>query len=187
MRNTNQMMTLTEQQMLDLYKTMTHLTEVRRDCSVERDDGIDLDAWLTLRLQQWYAHLLMTAPAEWVPVEDVKAGVTLATDSRGVVTATVPPQCVRPVEWRLAGWSGSVTSFLRPDDRQVALQLNPWTRSGSCRPAVVDHGDHLMMYCAPADTSPSLDVARCVVRPSDGAYVFHAAALSTLPPLDDGR
>ena len=39
-----------------------------------RDDGIDLDAWLALRLEQWYAQLLMTAPVEWLPVEDVAVG-----------------------------------------------------------------------------------------------------------------
>ena len=62
MENTNQMMDLSADEMLELYKTMTHLAPVRRECTIERDDGIDLDAWLTLRLQQWYAQLLLTAP-----------------------------------------------------------------------------------------------------------------------------
>lgn len=184
MENTNQMMDLTEQEMLALYKTMTHLTTVRRDCTVERDDGIDLDEWLTQRLRQWYAHLLLTVPTEWLPVEDVKADVTVTADARGVVTATVAPQCVRPVEWRLAGWHSSVTTFLSPQDPMVRLQLNPWTRGSACRPAATDHGDHLLLYSVEPGSAVTLELARCVVRPAAGRYRFHAAALSTLPTLD---
>ena len=184
MENTNQMMDLSSEQMLALYKTMTHLTTVRRDCTVERDDGIDLDAWLTLKLRQWYAQLLLTAQVEWLPVDDVKADVSLTTDDRGVVTATVPPQCVRPVEWRLQGWHSSVTTFLAPDDPLVRLQLNPWIRGKACRPVAVAHGDHLVLFSGEKDTVPELAMARCVVRPADGHYRFHAAALSTLPPLE---
>lgn len=183
MENNTLLTDLSEPEMLALYKTMTHLTTVRRDCNVERDDGIDLDAWLTLRLQQWYAQLLTTAPVEWLPVEDVKADVTLTADARGVVTVTVPPRCVRPVEWRLAGWHMSVTTFMSPQDPLVRLQLNPWTRGGACRPAASDHGDHLLLYSA-VDDAPALELARCVVRPANGHYHFHQAALATLPPLN---
>ena len=183
MENINQMMNLSEQEMLALYKTMTHLTTVRRDCIVERDDGIDLDAWLTLRLQQWYAQLLLTAPVEWLPVEDVKNDVQLTMDASGVVTATIPSRCVRPVEWRLDRWHCSVTTFLRPDDPQARLQLNPWTRGGACRPKAIDHGDRLLLYSGKSDSVPQLTVARCVVRPADGHFCFHATALSTLPQL----
>lgn len=184
MENNNQMMDLNEQEMLALYKTMTHLTTVRRDCSVERDDGIDLDQWLTLKLKQWYAQLLLTAPIQWLPVEDVKADVSLTVDQRGVVTATVPTRCVRPVEWRLAGWHSSVTTFLGPQDPLVRLQLNPWTRGSACRPAATDHGDHLVLYSVEPGSTVALELARCVVRPADGRYCFHAAALDSLPALD---
>ena len=184
MENTNQMMDLSADEMLELYKTMTHLAPVRRECTIERDDGIDLDAWLTLRLQQWYAQLLLTAPVEWLPVEDVKSDVLLQADACGVVTAQLPPQCVRPVEWRLAGWCNSVTHFLGPQDPLVRLQLNPWTRGNACHPAAIDHGDHLVLYSAPSG-EPTLELARCVVRPTDGHYRLHATALQSLPPLDE--
>lgn len=183
MENQNLFLDLSEQEMLALYKTMTHLTEVRRDCVVERDDGIDLDGWLTLRLQQWYAELLIIAPVEWLPVEDVSADVTLTVDAHGVVMATVPAQCVRPVEWCLSGWHTSVTRFLSPQDPEVRLQHNPWTRGNACRPAAIDHGNHLLLYSVTPGTVPTITLARCVVRPADGRYRFHRAALSTLPPI----
>ena len=34
------MMDLSADEMLELYKTMTHLAPVRRECTIERDDGI---------------------------------------------------------------------------------------------------------------------------------------------------
>ena len=184
MENSDLFFDLSEHEMLAMYKTMTHLTEVRRDCVVERDDGIDLDAWLTLLLQKWYAELLTTAPVEWLPVEDVSADVTVTVSEQGVVTATVPSRCVRPVEWRLAGWRMSVTSFLSPQDPQTRLQLNPWTRGNTCHPAAIDHGNQLVLYSVPPETVPVVTMARCVVRPADGHYRFHQAALSTLPSVN---
>lgn len=172
---------LGEQEMLALWKQVMRVTPVRRECVVERDDGIDLDAYLLVRLRQWYAHLLVTAPLEWVPVEDLKAEVPLAADERGVVTATLPERCVRPVEWMLAGWTRSVTAFPAADAPEAAAQRSEWTQGGPCRPAIVRHDDRLMLYGVAPGTQPQLVLARCVAVPAAGRYRFHADALATLP------
>ena len=181
MENTNQFMHLTPSEMLNLWKKELRLEPVVRDCALERDDGIDIDALLQLHIQQWYAQLLATAPIEWLPVEDVKTDVSLTTDDNGVVTATVPPQCVRPVEWKLTAWHRPVTQFLTPDSHEAQVALDPYTGAGPCRPAAIDHGNHLRLVSVPAGTQPTLKIARCVVRPADGTFAFHHAALATIP------
>lgn len=181
MENTNQFLHLSEPQMLDLWKTVLRLQPVRRDCAIERDDGVDLDALLLIGIKQWYAHLLATAPVEWLPIEDVKAQVTLTADDEGIVTASVPPSCVRPIEWRLHGWRRSVTRFLVPGDAETEVQYSPWTRGNCNQPAGIDCGSRLVLFGAMAGTPPTLAMARCVVRPADGTYSLHQAALSTIP------
>ena len=181
MRNENDFITLTESGMLDLWKQILHLELVVPGCAIERNDGIDLDAWLLTHIKMWYAKLLATAPIEWLPVENVMADVVLTADDQGVVTAQAPPQCVRPVEWRLAGWRHSVTRFTSADDPRTAIQQNALTRGRANNPAIVDAGDHLLLYSAMPGVAPVLERALCVVRPADGSYSLHRAALATIP------
>ena len=95
MENYDLLMSCSPSEMLDLWKTVMRLTPVRRECTIERDDGIDLDALLTLHIRQWYAHLLATAPPLWLPVDDLKDHITLTARAGGVVEAARPPQCGR--------------------------------------------------------------------------------------------
>ncbi|MBO4870726.1 MAG: hypothetical protein J5565_01930 [Muribaculaceae bacterium] len=172
---------LTETEMLALWKRVMHIEPVRRECAVERDDGINLDDFLLIHLRQWYAHLLLTAPIEWLPVEDLKTDVPLSSTDTGVATAMLPTRCVRPVEWRLAGWPHSVTRFLAPDDPAALAQRSEWIRSGVNNPAIIAHDDRLTLYGITPGTAPVLLTARCVATPEDGRYILHHDALSALP------
>lgn len=177
MENNNQFYNLTESEMLDLWKQVMHLDTPRRDCTVEWDDGINMDALIMTHIKQWYAQLLATAPPQLLPIEDVKNQISLST-CNGMIVATVPETCVRPVEWLLAGWQHSITEFLAPSSHEATLQLNPWTRGGECNPAIIDYGNKLVMTIG--SSTPKLELARCVVRPSDGTYRFHSQLLSTI-------
>ena len=184
MENTSQFYDLTPSQMVALAKEILLLQPAMSDCTITRTDGIDLDALLTTHLDHWYAQLLLTAPVEWLPVEDVAAQVDLVIGDDDVVVATPPTHCVRPVEWRLEGWRRSVTTFMKPDDPAAQRHLNPWTRAGVHTPAAIDMGDRLLLFCAPHGEETTLVTARCVVRPVDGNYRFHRAALDTLLASD---
>lgn len=175
-------MHLSENEMLNLWKTVMHLQPVHRDCTIERTDGIDVDELLLLHIRQWYATLLQSASTCVVPVLDVKSALTDVTvASNGVVTVAVPPQCVRPVEWKLSAWDKSVTLFLQPGAPEAAYLHSEWTRPGACDPAAVDYGDRILLFTLPEGTQPTFDMARCVVRPADGTYSFHRSALATIP------
>lgn len=185
MENRNQFYNLTESEMLDLWKQVMHLETPRRDCMVEWDDGIDLDALLLTHIKQWYAHQLNNAPTHLLPIEDLTAQVSLTTRD-SIVVASVPDQCVRPVEWKLVEWQRSVTEFLDPCSHEAMLQLNEWTRGGASDPAVIDYGFQLLMMSTAGNT-PQLELARCVVRPADGSYQFHSDLLSTIPEWDANK
>lgn len=176
-----QFVNFSENEMLAMWKRLMHIDVVRRECVVERDDGIDLDDMLRTRLRQWYAHLLLTAPIHWVPVEDLRAEVSLAADADGVVTAQLPQRCVRPVEWQMGGWQHSVTMFNDPASPQARAQQSHWLRGGNAQPVIVQYDNRLLLYGIVPGASPVLLQARCVAIPDDGRYICHQDALETLP------
>lgn len=173
-------MELSESEMLDLWKTMMQLQPAHYGCTIERTDGIDIDELLLIHIRKWYASLLLSAPDGIVPVEDVKDRLSVMVADNGVVTAMVPPECVRPVEWKLKTWQKSVTLFLQPNVPEAAYLHNEWTRPGVCDPAAVDYGNRILLFTLPDGELPIFDMARCVVRPTDGKYIFHASVLESL-------
>lgn len=179
MENTSQFMELSESEMLDLWKTMMQLQPAHYGCTIERTDGIDIDELLLIHIRKWYASLLLSAPDGIVPVEDVKDRLSVMVADNGVVTAMVPPECVRPVEWKLKAWQKSVTLFLQPNVPEAAYLHNEWTRPGVCDPAAVDYGNRILLFTLPDGELPIFDMARCVVRPTNGKYVFHASVLES--------
>lgn len=173
-------MELSESEMLDLWKTMMQLQPAHYGCTIERTDGIDIDELLLIHIRKWYASLLLSAPDGIVPVEDVKDRLSVMVADNGVVTAMVPPECVRPVEWKLKAWQKGVTLFLQPNVPEAAYLHNEWTRPGVCDPAAVDYGNRILLFTLPDGELPIFDMARCVVRPTNGKYVFHASVLESL-------
>ena len=165
--------------MLDLWKTMMQLQPAHYGCAIERTDGIDIDELLLIHIRKWYASLLLSAPDGIVPVEDVKDRLSVMVADNGVVTAMVPPECVRPVEWKLKAWQKSVTLFLQPNVPEAAYLHNEWTRPGICDPAAVDYGNRILLFTLPDGELPIFDMARCVVRPANGKYIFHASVLES--------
>ena len=180
MENTSQFMELSESEMLDLWKTMMQLQPAHYGCTIERTDGIDIDELLLIHIRKWYASLLLSAPDGIVPVEDVKDRLSVMVADNGVVTAMVPPECVRPVEWKLKAWQKSVTLFLQPNVPEAAYLHNEWTRPGICDPAAVDYGNRILLFTLPDGELPIFDMARGVVRPTNGKYIFHASVLESL-------
>lgn len=180
MENTSQFMELSESEMLDLWKTMMQLQPAHYGCTIERTDGIDIDELLLIHIRKWYASLLLSAPDGIVPVEDVKDRLSVMVADNGVVTAMVPPECVRPVEWKLKAWQKSVTLFLQPNVPEAAYLHNEWTRPGVCDPAAIDYGNRILLFTLPDGELPIFDMARCVVRPTNGKYIFHTSVLESL-------
>ncbi|MDY4911203.1 MAG: hypothetical protein SO115_04895, partial [Sodaliphilus sp.] len=74
----------------------------------------------------------------------------------------------------------SVTLFLQPNVPEAAYLHNEWTRPGVCDPAAVDYGNRILLFTLPDGELPIFDMARCVVRPTNGKYVFHASVLESL-------
>lgn len=177
MKNNEKMLCLSESEMLDLWKLKRQLLPVRKDCIIEREDGIDIDEYLLLEIREWYAQLINTAPAEWLPCKNIADQITVNIDNFGIGTVLLPHNCVRPIELRMADWEQSITEFFTPDTPVAILQRNEYSRTGSESPiAVISTGEVTLYGCK----TRTLSKAICIMRPTASTYEFAEIALSTI-------
>lgn len=177
------MMNLTEQEMIELWKLRLGLTQARRDCTIEREDGIDVDARLLTDIRKWYAHQLATASVHLLPVEDFAGSVFADVATDGSITVQLPDRCVRPVCWHVEGWSRDVVTYYSPDSVVARQQAVEWLRGNEARPVAVLADNELKLYSIPPGAGGDIDKARCVAYPADGSYQFGAELLSTIKDL----
>ena len=180
-----ELMTMSEKEMVAMWRQMMNLDVPRSDCQVERADGIDLDALLLTNVRLWYEHQLLTASPDVLPVEDVSGETVAAADDDGVVTLTLPRRCIRLREVQMQGWKRSATRLLEPDSAEAQMQSSPWLRGGCEQPVVVRHADRVVLYGITPGAEPVVQRALAVVRPAAGQIVIGRDALSTMPRFDD--
>lgn len=174
------MLSLTERQMLELWKSRIPIAPTLSDCTLERYDGVEVDTFLIQRIREWYAEMLATGVPQFLPHADVvdKLGVTVSDDK--VVEVILPESVVRPVEIKMQSWRAPLTTFLEPDDYPALLQAYDHTRSRRRRPVAVQYSDRLLLYSA-GSTDDVLERAVCVIRPPEGTYMFDEALLALMP------
>ena len=180
-----ELMTMSEKEMVAMWRQMMNLDVPRSDCQVERADGIDLDALLLTNVRLWYEHQLLTASPDVLPVEDVRGETVADADSDGVVTLTLPRRCIRLLEVQMQGWKRSATRLLEPDSTEAQIQSSPWLRGGCEQPVAVRHADRVVLYGITPGAEPVVQRALAVVRPAAGQIVIGRDALSTMPRFDD--
>ena len=172
--------TILEDDMLNIWKQRMRLHPAARNCIVERSDGYNIDNYLKLKIREWYAHALAFEEACFLPQEDVASDLPTEISENGVVYVTLPNNVVRPVEWKMRSWDRLLTVFEKPDSFMARLQYCPLTRSGTANPVAVQLPHQLLLYRA-KDRSDQIEKAVCVVRPPEGIYSFDEALLSTVP------
>lgn len=177
------MMNLTEQDMLELWKMRLGLTQSRRDCVIEREDGEDFDAKLLMDIRQWYASLLASAVTDWLPVEDVSDKLDVKTSDDGVVTVVLPDNCVRPVAFHVRGWKCDAAQFHVSGTIVAKQQDVEWLKGDSSRPIAVVDDTVISLYSVKSGEKAVVDKALCVVKPTDGSYIFSEEALQTMPNI----
>lgn len=173
---------LTTDEMLDVWRLHRALLPLREDCVVERLDGIDLDMYLRREMRNWYLDLLDTAAPEMLKVTDI-AGQTMVkplADGSGVVT--LPERCRRVVEVKLDGWERPARIVDVAELPVVSWQQNPFTRGDAAEPIAIHDCGSLQLYSIPDNvTNPRLLSLKCVVEPDEGLYELDERALTLIP------
>lgn len=162
----------TQQEMLAEWKLRCGYVNGRRECTVERDDGIDIDSILLRRIDDAYARLLREAPPSLLPVADVAAECTPAIKYTGCISIALPGHCVRVLCIDFAGWQRPAIP-VSADSPTARLQSVDWLRGGASCPVCVDEGDGtLTVFGGDSLNTVSPFRLMAVVRPDDGTYRF---------------
>lgn len=155
--------------------------------SVERTDGIDLDATLEPHIRAWYLDLLDHGPELWVRPDSVAetAKYTPLTDTGGMEIA-LPAGTRRVFDVRFPLWS-QPAQVLPPDKAALAvqMQLNPFTAATPSRPVAVLIGGGnvatpLRMQVWPAAPESRPSVLNVALDSGSDTYSFDDAALGSL-------
>lgn len=172
-------MVYTEKQMLQAWREALGLNVSLTEATVERTDGIDLDARLRRAMRAWYLDALDHGPLCHLVPEDVTAEVTEMLVA-GPVTSTmeIPEAWRRMVSVQLAGWARPAVPVAAAD-AGLALErmASRYAAPGPAEPVAVVAGTSLI--CCPA--APRAACVLAVVDPGPELYRMSESLLGTIP------
>ncbi len=172
------MLILTEDEMLNLWKLKKLMIPTRRDCAIERDDGIDIDQLLLLDIRGWYAALLAKGEAYLLPTADLSEHIVLTPINGNTSKFILPSNCCRPLELKLSTWNQSVFDFHAPNSFIAKSQRNEYMRAGEAYPICVQNDDEIIVSgYTPNDT---ITLMKCVIRPENNKYIFAESCLELI-------
>lgn len=174
------LITFSESEMLDYWKTRLHINPARRDCSIENDDGTDLDNFLIQQIRLWYANILTTAHPSQLPQKDLANTITMLVSNSLVARIKIPEEAIQPVLLKLSSWENPVSQFYSPDSFMATLQYDEFTRGRQKSPVAIILPNEIIMYSAKTQLD-FLGQAIFTIRPTQGTYILAESLLSTIP------
>ena len=172
------MLQLNNMEMLRLCRLSSWLEHLNSECTVERFDGIDLDAVIVSRMRLWYLAMLDAGDHALVgPPADVRG--LIAVDDGGRVMADASVR--RIASLRLESWErGAEVDDGAAVAGRIALQDNPYSAAGRVSPlAWRDRGG--TVRGAPRTAGDLVTEAYAWLDPGEDTYILDERALETIP------
>lgn len=164
--------TLTESEMLVIWRRVREIDPLRLDCSADRTDGPDIDAMLVNEMRAWYLDLLDSAPESALAVCNSAPATEIHPSVNGVTLLTAPAGCRRVLSVFFDGWDFPVKVLDSAPPRALA---NPFFN----RPLAFRVGREKV---AVFGARGILKEVNCVIDVSDKVYVLDDSALNNIPP-----
>ncbi len=177
-------LTLDQSEMLALWKRRHFIEPLRADCTIERTDGIDLDARLREEMRAWYLDLLRHGPVEALAPAEIAGECRAVVSPEGVTELILPTGVERVLSVQLSGWCRAATVIADPRHPAVRLQENPFSRGGVEAPvAIWSPGSEVvrLMSAAVAAGTPVASVLAAVDAGPD-LYTFDEQAVALINP-----
>lgn len=161
-------------------------------------DANQLDAKLLDDIRAWYADLLLTAPRQLLPCEDLKEEADGRYAGENCLEIILPERGVRFVSVKLEAWDAPVDFAWRPDSRRAALQRRRETWATPDAPVVVEGVHRIFVHGLPSGMAsdaaavaaqedsdrvppfrplPGIDSLMMVAAPADGSFELDPSLL----------
>lgn len=172
------MMTYTQEEMLAIWRTRLGFDELRTDCTVERYDGLDVNAGILAAMRAWYLNLLSTAPAQLLPVRQFSPATSAAGSS--LLRLVPPPECRRVLEVSSPRWACPAEPQSRRDVAGLLAGLSsPYAEAAPGLPVAAVCGDGSLL-AAPLDEDSAVTLTG-VADPGPDTYILDPSLLSSIP------
>lgn len=172
-------LTLSSEEMLELWRLRRHFEPLALPASVTRADGLDTKTLLESELNRWYENQLQTLPLHLLPQNNVAEQCRITPRPDGSWLVTLPENVVRVVSVEIEGWHKE--AVIEPDSSSplAEAQLNPFSRGNEYNPVAVLQNGNMLLY-TPPPRATQLKKVMCVTRPEPGTYVLTP---TMMPPL----
>lgn len=140
--------TYTLNQMVTLWRQRAGLIPLRTDCTIEVEEGIDVDRALTARIRQWQLRALDTAPTNLLEVKDIADMCSARRTTQGTTVITLPDDCRRVVAVQMASWRLPLAP-ISAEQAQVSSVM-PDNRYAAATPTAIASPGMLTIYPAEA-------------------------------------
>lgn len=137
-----------------------------------------LDRLLLQEIDLWYDKLLLTAPPELLPREDIADEATPLWLTSNCAEIEFPPRGVRLLRLKMEGWERDVSRFVEPGSVEASMQNLMWARATPERPVAVLFGERVEVHgFENPGRTPVVLRLEMVVRPTDGSYILDTSLL----------
>lgn len=176
-------MILSKNEMIALWRSTLGLDAAMPEAALDRDDGLDVDAWLERAARQWYLDALDSAPLSALLAEDASADLTAALEQPDTAVALgmarLPEAWRRVCSVRLFGWQRPVAPVKAAEAPQVLARLaSTFAFPGVAEPVALLTDTHLVV--APLVRRQALQCL-VVADPGPETYRLHESLLSSIP------
>lgn len=179
-------MQLSASELLSQFRTRAGLSPERLDCSIDITAGIDADALLTAKMNDWYASLVDTAGEDCLDPEDVAKTLNAVAAPDGTVTVDLPEVCRRVFSIKLKGWESEATVIRAEDHPRLLKVLRATSRLPRVsHPYAILHRRRLTLFSLPpGEPRPVIATARGVMLyPGFSIFRLSPKALSLIPSI----
>lgn len=169
---------LTSDEMLQIWRERAGLEPINTDCSIERFDGIDLNAMIRQRMRQWYLAMLDEGRPEYLGTPSEAAELfTVTPDGRITADGTVR----RTMTLQLSSWKRpAAVKDIADIAGLVPLEANLYSAAGEMSPLAWRESSGIIRV-TPCTTSDAITSALAYTDPGEDLYILDERGLSTIP------
>lgn len=170
--------TYTLNQMVSLWRQRAGHLPVRTDCSIEAEDGVDIDAIIQGKIRQWQLELLDTADPALLEVSEIAELCAVERDTVRASFIALPAECRRVISVQMASWPYPVKP-LTPEQasRRQLLSGNPYAAPGPVEPLVTAYPGRLVI--APGEAR--IISLKAITDPGPETITIDERLLSKIP------
>lgn len=170
---------MTRAQLLHEWRLRSFPEPVNDGCSVVQTGGVDLDEYISARMDDWYHALLAEAPMDMLAPVEMAGSVEAVLVDGGSALVMLPDHVVRVTELRIEGL-GQVALASGGAARSVVGQRRFSPRRSPGRAVAVVDGHELFIYPPVPFTSAPRIESLMAVTDIAGEYRLDRRALGTI-------